>query len=336
MKATKKIVGAACALVAAVALSAGSTFAWFTANNVVKVGQVEGTVVTMGGDLKIALVTETKTESTTTYSEGPYAYSLTAPEFKAAGATEASQFTHVTSSDGVTFTGVPKQQDKADPDTGKEWVAGAEAVAMKDYYTYTVSLLSDTKMDIYLQQGDTTLTSSGTTDTAKQILAWKAITENDYGKAVELNNRITAEAKDAARVAFNVFTMTYGEDGKVASATKDTSAKFWNPGEATGFSKGNLALDYFNYNNQFAEADKLTDAGSLGNKVSDIKPIATAGSPATGDVKLCTLEAGKPQYITISLWLEGFDGDCFNSIFSQTLTFGVGFYGAEVAETPVP
>lgn len=33
MKATKKIVGAACALVAAVALSAGSTFAWFNAKN---------------------------------------------------------------------------------------------------------------------------------------------------------------------------------------------------------------------------------------------------------------------------------------------------------------
>ena len=36
MKATKKIVGAACALVAAVALSAGSTYAWFSANNSVK------------------------------------------------------------------------------------------------------------------------------------------------------------------------------------------------------------------------------------------------------------------------------------------------------------
>lgn len=36
MKATKKIVGAACALVAAVALSAGSTFAWFAANTSVK------------------------------------------------------------------------------------------------------------------------------------------------------------------------------------------------------------------------------------------------------------------------------------------------------------
>lgn len=35
MKATKKIVGAACALVAAVALSAGSTFAWFSTNDTV-------------------------------------------------------------------------------------------------------------------------------------------------------------------------------------------------------------------------------------------------------------------------------------------------------------
>ena len=35
MKATKKIVGAACALVAAVALSAGTTFAWFAANTTV-------------------------------------------------------------------------------------------------------------------------------------------------------------------------------------------------------------------------------------------------------------------------------------------------------------
>lgn len=36
MKATKKIVGAACALVAAVALSAGSTFAWFANNTKVE------------------------------------------------------------------------------------------------------------------------------------------------------------------------------------------------------------------------------------------------------------------------------------------------------------
>lgn len=36
MKASKKIIGASCALVAAVALSAGSTFAWFTSSGTVK------------------------------------------------------------------------------------------------------------------------------------------------------------------------------------------------------------------------------------------------------------------------------------------------------------
>lgn len=41
MKATKKIVGAACALVAAVALSAGSTFAWFAMNDTVSATGME-------------------------------------------------------------------------------------------------------------------------------------------------------------------------------------------------------------------------------------------------------------------------------------------------------
>ncbi|MGN0807123.1 MAG: hypothetical protein ACI4MN_01570 [Candidatus Coproplasma sp.] len=46
MKATKKIVGAACALVAAVALSAGSTFAWFATNSTVSASDMQISVVT--------------------------------------------------------------------------------------------------------------------------------------------------------------------------------------------------------------------------------------------------------------------------------------------------
>ena len=45
MKATKKIVGAACALVAAVALSAGSTFAWFSTNGKVTATGMKVTAV---------------------------------------------------------------------------------------------------------------------------------------------------------------------------------------------------------------------------------------------------------------------------------------------------
>lgn len=53
MKATKKIVGAACALVAAVALSAGSTFAWFASNNSVSATGLSMTVNTKSSYLII-------------------------------------------------------------------------------------------------------------------------------------------------------------------------------------------------------------------------------------------------------------------------------------------
>ena len=54
MKATKKIVGAACALVAAVALSAGSTFAWFSTNGSVDATGLEVKVSTNNAYLVIA------------------------------------------------------------------------------------------------------------------------------------------------------------------------------------------------------------------------------------------------------------------------------------------
>lgn len=54
MKATKKIVGAACALVAAVALSAGSTFAWFVSNKSVTANGLEIGVVTNNSYLVIS------------------------------------------------------------------------------------------------------------------------------------------------------------------------------------------------------------------------------------------------------------------------------------------
>lgn len=54
MKATKKIVGAACALVAAVALSAGSTFAWFVSNGDVSATGLEIDVKTNNAYLVIS------------------------------------------------------------------------------------------------------------------------------------------------------------------------------------------------------------------------------------------------------------------------------------------
>ena len=54
MKATKKIVGATAALVAAVALSAGSTFAWFATNDTVTAGGMSVSVTTSDSYLVIS------------------------------------------------------------------------------------------------------------------------------------------------------------------------------------------------------------------------------------------------------------------------------------------
>ncbi|MGN0814147.1 MAG: hypothetical protein ACI4MH_02825 [Candidatus Coproplasma sp.] len=63
MKATKKIVGATCALVAAVALSAGSTFAWFSANKSVK---ATGMTVTAQADNVWLVIQEGSTFNSST------------------------------------------------------------------------------------------------------------------------------------------------------------------------------------------------------------------------------------------------------------------------------
>lgn len=66
MKATKKIVGAACALVAAVALSAGSTFAWFASNNTVTANGLE---VNVKAESTYLLISREKITATTIQAE---------------------------------------------------------------------------------------------------------------------------------------------------------------------------------------------------------------------------------------------------------------------------
>lgn len=112
MKATKKIVGAACALVAAVALSAGSTFAWFSqSGKVTATGmKVQATVPT---NLYIATGFQTDADqitlSTVTFGD------TTATELKPAKLTESSGT--ITVEDADTFS--------VDPTPGSSGTASA-------------------------------------------------------------------------------------------------------------------------------------------------------------------------------------------------------------------
>lgn len=83
MKASKKIIGASCALVAAVALSAGSTFAWFSTNGTVTADNMEVKVTaapalvislssTMGTDTAVSFTTPESSLTPATHNNGSY------------------------------------------------------------------------------------------------------------------------------------------------------------------------------------------------------------------------------------------------------------------------
>lgn len=80
MKATKKIVGAACALVAAVALSAGSTFAWFAMNNSVTATGMQVDVKTENTYL---LISSSKSTASDIQSDGLITTPLTVSDAEA-------------------------------------------------------------------------------------------------------------------------------------------------------------------------------------------------------------------------------------------------------------
>lgn len=147
MKATKKIVGAACALVAAVALCAGSTFAWFSANNT-----VSATGMSVGATAPSSLVINTDSAK---LNEGKTTVAFT-------GANKLSPCTHYdsTAHSSVTSTTanlvcVNNPQD-VDPATGLAMTG--KTLTYKDaanvsggttYYTdFTVYIASASGADI--------------------------------------------------------------------------------------------------------------------------------------------------------------------------------------------
>ncbi|MCM1438707.1 MAG: SipW-dependent-type signal peptide-containing protein [Roseburia sp.] len=337
MKATKKIVGAACALVAAVALSAGSTFAWFTSNSNVTVGQIEATVVTMGGDLQIAIKSQTLASGATEYTEGDlgsYSYKVENPF------ATSPVLTAVTSVDGKAFTGRAASGATETPSAVVNTTATSGG-----YVKFTISLRSTTNMTVYLDTASKVASEPITGKPQTSIAAWKDIKKDDYGtNAVEVNSgdSISASAKNAVRVAFMV-------EGDEEAPDAKSQGKIWAPNEesdngglgvADGYSKGNLASDYeVNASGESSRAyTNVTTTNYTDNKLVPVTPVTAGTGGATTDYStatssvICTLEANTPKEVVICLWIEGRDGDCFNSIFTQSVKLDLAFHGEDIVD----
>lgn len=342
MKATKKILGASAALVMAVGVATGSTFAWFTSNNTVKVDQIEMGVVSQTDNL-LVLATDT---ANTTYANNAFKTQLTTADIQAALGLDKSAsiaLDALTSGEngyagGTSTNGTVLKNSKGGTESYNKAQEGNKFAEYKLVFRSTVPSLNillyggatGDNLSVVTPQGD---------DVANNVAyAWdNSITEANYGAAVGEGAAIIARAANAARVAF-----ISGENGKVwapneaeksgAQATANTT------GNGKGFWKGNLASDYNKH-----MGVTTTDVTAVTN-TGVVTPLAVAAptsydSATMSDNLVVTLGAtkvGGTEYyqaeVTVRIWLEGTDGDCFDAILSDSLNVQMSFIGLVAAQ----
>ncbi len=355
MKTRTKLAGAVTALVVAVALSAGTTFAWFTTSKTVSVTTISASVTSTSGGLEIASGLN---------KESGFGSSLTVD------ASSVVLDAATTSIDGA--TGAVTMLNRKN-----------EAATEGSYITFNCTLRAQSDLVINLGAGSDVSSTAATSP--NYVKAWadttnsstSAVTNTKYGNGdIDIGNNIEAKAANASRVSFEMGTYS----GSNVDSMTVSSSKVWSPHEASingkyiadstalsglssteansdkaGFYMGNLASDYEQYllaNSlmTYAELDTATGYtshwGALGSSypytgaaytqdttgyANPVVPIESNSQTTSGtNTTIVTLASFGDYYyanVTVKIWLEGTDGDCLNSIFSQTLKVDLEFVG---------
>lgn len=362
MKSSKKILGASAALGLAVALSAGSTFAWFTAGKSdVKVDSfdISATAQSDALDLKVALKA---TESGTLVANN-FGYSV------------ADLQSYVNNNTLVKDIGLKPltlgkkaTYDSADNDLYGEISTTAQK-ADKGYLTFTLVFGSDVQQKIYLLDTSSVAPSATKADCPNPITIKSSegygdlvdkVSVADYGGTSGTDytvgsDQVTlkARAANAARVMFkqNTTVGVWSPNEYLYSGKTATSSDTQENTKAKGFYLGNLAADY-NYIftevcNAAGDTNKLNDVGfptdytsasqkdygAVAVKPGEAKntPIATMVDASTLSVWGNSAPFNYAALVDITIWLEGTDGDCFDTILADAMSVVLNFKGVKVA-----
>lgn len=309
MKASKKLIGASAALIAALAVSVGSTYAWFTNQDNVTVSGIEASVTT--GDSNLEVVQVENGSGTEGINGTTYTYLLTSvvlePSIELKALTTPTA--NVTDKGGIGLIDSAKSP--------------ANTTNPKDYIEFFLRFRSNDQLTVKLNEGVSVTTTTNNHQTTG-IQAWDdSIIADTYGAAVTKGSVIDAVAANATRVAF------------LNGATTESHG-VWEPNEALdedntgsvgkGFWKGNLAKDYETHFNTAGSKDYTE------REYTRIYPKGTEKTlPAATNNDIVELEDGSDGYyyatVCIRIWIEGTDGDCFNNILSDNISISLGFIG---------
>lgn len=278
-----------------------STYAWFTLSNIAKVDNIEMTV-SAGAGIELSL----------TGKDPGYNWKskLTFDQIKEN--IDFKQFDAVTSSDGKTMT--YREGDSA---------LNTNYIEFDLWFKVeNITLRKDEKAGIFLYDysnpGGTYVESTG--------ISWTPDVEFTYDTD-DVRSPSTSEqkyyAKDAIRLSF-----TYGESESQTSTIFDLSQESTNSSRGYGYTNGG-AIDYYNKktNSNIAASgtgpkvvyqDELTEIDGNDNTTSNIKSlVSNLEKDEEGEFLV-----GKT---TIRIWLEGWDADCFNAIYSDKITAQLKF-----------
>lgn len=343
-KATRRLLGAIFALVVAVAVSIGATFAWFTTNDTVNVTGISGQVTSGNSSLEVRLV---KSDGTEIDDEHDFGYNIDLS--KDIEALTKLKF------DAVSYqeeTGLVVRDGKKAADKVTVGVAEDSAKAGK-YLDFYLMLRSLSKLDVYLGADSKVVSVENELNDKGKILAWDQLTEDVYGTATSKGSPIDAEAANAVRVGFQAVddassgwetTTKAGvwapNEAAIGGAPVDKTTGLNTTGDGKGYWKGNLAHDY---EIQLLPSEKQTTSDektAIDNayKYPSYTGIDNGGKddPTSLVVQLTKGGGGEGSYYTaylhVVIWIEGTDGDCFNNIFNDKFNVSIQLQAKEPEE----
>ncbi|MFA7157414.1 MAG: hypothetical protein WC123_06980 [Bacilli bacterium] len=306
----KKILTAATTLVFAAVAVAGSTYAWFTLNQTATVEQLDVNV-TAGDGLYVSL----------TGDEGTFSDSIDPSSLL-----EGFKFIPVTTSDGESFVDRKGEAVGAANDDG-------------GYVSFDVYLRSKSPLTIYLSSASVTSVASSLTlnvPSDEQTGAWDPLTGIVYDESGDTT--LTTSASNATR-----FSVLGGTPNKIFDLADDVNGfgERVAPTNSTGDPVDDWTWDT-GYNRAFEYLKRVSPNDLTGATFDAGTPTPVTALPPAGPGEfIVTLTAVGDTFesntwldadwyaskLTVNIWLEGWDADCFDVLFKDTVTINMEFKG---------
>lgn len=324
---TKKLMLSVLTLAFAVVSLGASTFAWFTMSSNAKVSAFEGAVkgaegveiaiTKLGWDGTPGAADEVKYDSLKWFS----------------GQLPADQFTNDIIDSGFAFSALTSNGKGTFTDVNNTTVDASHANAGKASGGYIGFRLwfksANTASGETLNLTNIAITNSGTINkyTVDQQFTVSAPNSSDAQEEALVGSKWKFDVTSAARVSLHPqdsahpdqtdklpFVFEANESDTVIDAEVGVA------GNSTGYKDKDGAWEYYNAKVQnTADQLKTAPAGPVCKQIGSVKNTKTESLP------IITLTANTPTYVDVYVWIEGWDGECLNAIFTQALSVNFDF-----------